>query len=121
MNDQGVGASVRRKEDFRFLTGAGDYTDEINRRGQLTEALGVPIEMVDVVHGVTGKMPFGMGTSASRSLTVGGSALVKAVGQVVNKGKKIAARAGCPRKPLPPRRRRNPPASIRGSRDCDSP
>src|ERR1700757_4117825 len=35
MNDQGIGASVRRKEDFRFLTGGGTYTDDINRPGQL--------------------------------------------------------------------------------------
>jgi len=35
MSDQGIGASVRRKEDFRFLTGAGSYTDDINRPGQL--------------------------------------------------------------------------------------
>src|SRR6185503_20002519 len=29
--DQGlVGASVRRKEDYRFLTGAGQYTDDVN-------------------------------------------------------------------------------------------
>ena len=35
MRDQGIGASVRRKEDFRFLTGAGNYTDDINRPGQL--------------------------------------------------------------------------------------
>ena len=31
MKDQVIGASVRRKEDFRFLTGAGNYTDDINR------------------------------------------------------------------------------------------
>jgi carbon-monoxide dehydrogenase large subunit len=36
-------------------------------------------------------MPFGMGTYGSRSLPVGGSALVKALDKVVNKGKKIAA------------------------------
>jgi len=47
--------------------------------GQLIEALGVPIEMVDVVHGGTGKISFGTGTYASRSLAVGGSALVKAI------------------------------------------
>ena len=30
-SDQGViGGSVRRKEDYRFLTGAGQYTDDIN-------------------------------------------------------------------------------------------
>ena len=35
MGDFGIGASVRRKEDFRFLTGRGTYTDDINRPGQL--------------------------------------------------------------------------------------
>src|ERR1700758_1833138 len=35
MNGQIIGASVRRKEDFRFLTGKGNYTDDINRPGQL--------------------------------------------------------------------------------------
>ena len=30
----GVGAAVRRKEDFRFITGNGHYTDDINRPGQ---------------------------------------------------------------------------------------
>ena len=57
----------------------------------VSERLGVPIEMIDVVHGDTDKIPFGMGTYASRSLAVGGSALVKAVDKVVNKGRKIAA------------------------------
>ena len=30
----GIGASVRRREDARFLTGSGTYTDDINRPGQ---------------------------------------------------------------------------------------
>ena len=34
MADTGIGASVKRKEDFRFLTGQGHYTDDINRHGQ---------------------------------------------------------------------------------------
>ena len=34
MADTGIGASVRRKEDFRFLTGRGTYTDDINRPNQ---------------------------------------------------------------------------------------
>src|SRR5262249_11742367 len=29
-----IGTSVRRREDFRFLTGGGTYTDDINRPGQ---------------------------------------------------------------------------------------
>src|SRR5690242_15722160 len=32
---QFIGQSVKRKEDFRFLTGAGNYTDDINRPGQV--------------------------------------------------------------------------------------
>ncbi len=35
MTDTGIGASLKRKEDFRFLTGQGRYTDDINRPGQL--------------------------------------------------------------------------------------
>ncbi|MBV8537143.1 MAG: xanthine dehydrogenase family protein molybdopterin-binding subunit, partial [Alphaproteobacteria bacterium] len=31
----GIGASVRRKEDLRFLTGRGNYVDDINRHGQV--------------------------------------------------------------------------------------
>ncbi|MDP6536339.1 MAG: xanthine dehydrogenase family protein molybdopterin-binding subunit [Gammaproteobacteria bacterium] len=34
MAENGVGASVRRKEDSRFLTGKGNYTDDINVAGQ---------------------------------------------------------------------------------------
>ncbi len=34
MSATGIGASVRRKEDHRFITGKGNYTDDINRPGQ---------------------------------------------------------------------------------------
>ncbi|MEA3024685.1 MAG: aerobic carbon-monoxide dehydrogenase large subunit, partial [Alphaproteobacteria bacterium] len=34
MNATGIGAAVRRKEDFRFVTGKGQFTDDINRPGQ---------------------------------------------------------------------------------------
>ena len=34
MIENGIGASVRRKEDQRFLTGKGNYTDDINVAGQ---------------------------------------------------------------------------------------
>ncbi|MCZ6618849.1 MAG: xanthine dehydrogenase family protein molybdopterin-binding subunit, partial [Gammaproteobacteria bacterium] len=32
--DTGIGASVKRKEDARFITGLGQYTDDINQPGQ---------------------------------------------------------------------------------------
>ncbi|MGL4728936.1 MAG: xanthine dehydrogenase family protein molybdopterin-binding subunit, partial [Bosea sp. (in: a-proteobacteria)] len=34
MSATGIGAPVRRKEDHRFITGKGRYTDDINRQGQ---------------------------------------------------------------------------------------
>src|SRR6266446_4492453 len=34
MSATGIGAAVRRKEDFRFITGKGQYTDDVNRPGQ---------------------------------------------------------------------------------------
>ena len=53
--------------------------------------LGIPVGNVEIVHGDTGRVPFGMGTYGSRSLAVGGTAIVKAVDKVIAKGKKIAA------------------------------
>jgi len=53
--------------------------------------LGIDIANVEVVHGDTGRIPFGMGTYGSRSLSVGGTAIVKALDKVIAKGKKIAA------------------------------
>nr|MCU0775344.1 molybdopterin-dependent oxidoreductase [Ideonella sp.] len=53
--------------------------------------LGIPVENVEIVHGDTGRIPFGMGTYGSRSLSVGGTAIVKAVDKIIAKGKKIAA------------------------------
>jgi carbon-monoxide dehydrogenase large subunit len=52
---------------------------------------GIPIEDVDIVHGDTSKILFGMGTYGSRSIAVGGTAIMKAVDKVIAKGRKIAA------------------------------
>jgi carbon-monoxide dehydrogenase large subunit len=57
----------------------------------VADRLGIAVEDVDIVHGDTGRVPFGMGTYGSRSLAVGGSAIVKALDKVIAKGKKIAA------------------------------
>ncbi|HEV7369027.1 xanthine dehydrogenase family protein molybdopterin-binding subunit [Arenibaculum sp.] len=57
----------------------------------VADKFGIPIETVEIVHGDTAKVPFGMGSYGSRSLAVGGSAIVKAIDKVVNKAKKIAA------------------------------
>jgi carbon-monoxide dehydrogenase large subunit len=57
----------------------------------VADRLGMAIENVDIVHGDTSKVLFGMGTYGSRSLAVGGTAIVKALDKVIAKGKKIAA------------------------------
>jgi carbon-monoxide dehydrogenase large subunit len=57
----------------------------------VADELQIPIEQVEVVHGDTGAIPFGMGTYGSRSASVGGTALLMSVNKVKEKGKKIAA------------------------------
>jgi aerobic carbon-monoxide dehydrogenase large subunit len=57
----------------------------------VADKLGIGLDDVDIQHGDTGKILFGMGTYGSRSLAVGGSAIVKAVDKIIAKGKAIAA------------------------------
>ncbi len=57
----------------------------------VSEKLGIDFDSIDIVHGDTDRVPFGMGTYGSRSIAVGGTAIVNAIDKVVAKGKKIAA------------------------------
>jgi carbon-monoxide dehydrogenase large subunit len=57
----------------------------------VADELGVPMESVEVVHGDTGAIPFGMGTYGSRSGAVGGTAILMSLQKIKEKGKKIAA------------------------------
>ena len=57
----------------------------------VADELGVPLESVEVVHGDTGRVNFGMGTYGSRSACVGGSALVRSAEKVRAKVLKIGA------------------------------
>ncbi|WP_354676698.1 xanthine dehydrogenase family protein molybdopterin-binding subunit [Cupriavidus plantarum] len=57
----------------------------------VADRLGIGLDAVEIVHGDTGRVPFGMGTYGSRSLAVGGSAIMKALDKVEAKAKKIAA------------------------------
>ncbi|CUR55610.1 Aerobic-type carbon monoxide dehydrogenase, large subunit, molybdopterin-binding [metagenome] len=57
----------------------------------VADRLGVAFEDVEVLHGDTQVAPKGMDTYGSRSLVVGGEALVKAVDKVIEKAKPIAA------------------------------
>ncbi len=57
----------------------------------VADRFGIPIEDVDIVHGDSDAVAFGMGTYGSRSLAVGGSAIVKSMDKIIEKGTKIAA------------------------------
>ncbi len=57
----------------------------------VADMIGIDPGMVEIVHGDTAKVPMGMGTYGSRSLAVGGSAMVRATEKIIAKAKKIAA------------------------------
>ena len=57
----------------------------------VADELGIPMEQVEIVHGDTGLIPFGMGTYGSRSASVGGTAIHMSLDKIKEKGKKIAA------------------------------
>jgi len=57
----------------------------------MSEMIGIPADQIDIVHGDTARTPMGMGTYGSRSIAVGGSAMVRATEKIVAKAKKIAA------------------------------
>jgi len=57
----------------------------------VADQLGIALEDVEIVHGDSEAVAFGMGTYGSRSLAVGGSAIVKSIEKVLEKGAKIAA------------------------------
>jgi carbon-monoxide dehydrogenase large subunit len=57
----------------------------------VADMIGIDENMVEIVHGDTANTPMGMGTYGSRSLAVGGSAMVRATEKIIAKAKKIAA------------------------------
>jgi len=57
----------------------------------VSEMIGIDASQIEIVHGDTSNTPMGMGTYGSRSLAVGGSAIVKATNKIINKAKTIAA------------------------------
>jgi carbon-monoxide dehydrogenase large subunit len=57
----------------------------------VADRLGIAVEQVEIVHGDTKEVQFGMGTYGSRSAAVGASAIATAVDKAIEKGRKIAA------------------------------
>jgi aerobic carbon-monoxide dehydrogenase large subunit len=57
----------------------------------VADELGMKVDDVEIVHGDTGKVPFGMGSYGSRSAAVGGAAIHMSLEKVKDKGRRIAA------------------------------
>jgi carbon-monoxide dehydrogenase large subunit len=57
----------------------------------VADELGVPMDHIEVIHGDTDVVTYGIGTFGSRSLAVGGAALLMSVNKVKDKAKKLAA------------------------------
>ncbi len=57
----------------------------------IADMIGIDESMIEVVHGDTANTPMGMGTYGSRSIAVGGSAMVRATEKIIAKATKIAA------------------------------
>ncbi|GFE50464.1 carbon monoxide dehydrogenase [Roseobacter cerasinus] len=57
----------------------------------IADMIGIDESMIEVVHGDTANTPMGMGTYGSRSIAVGGSAMVRATEKIIAKAKKIAS------------------------------
>jgi carbon-monoxide dehydrogenase large subunit len=57
----------------------------------VADKLGIDESQIEIVHGDTAKIPFGMGTYGSRSAAVGGSAISVATDKIIAKAKKFAA------------------------------
>jgi carbon-monoxide dehydrogenase large subunit len=57
----------------------------------IADKFGLDLGQVEVVHGDTALVPFGMGTYGSRSMAVGGGAVALTADKIIAKGRKIAA------------------------------
>jgi carbon-monoxide dehydrogenase large subunit len=57
----------------------------------VADELGLSMDQIEIVHGDTRQIPFGMGTYGSRSACVGGPAILKCLDKIKEKGRRIAA------------------------------
>jgi CO/xanthine dehydrogenase Mo-binding subunit len=92
MTEDGIGVPLRRREDRRSLTGRGARTmmAKAMRRCSPSRRHARRVEQSrrEIVHGDSACNPFGLGTYGSRSAAVGGAAIAKAVGKIIDKGRK---------------------------------
>jgi aerobic carbon-monoxide dehydrogenase large subunit len=83
---------VNPSGDITVFTGAHNHGQghETVFAQLVGDLLGVSSDLVEIAHGDTARSPFGLGTYGSRSAAVGGGAIAKAVGKIIDKGRKIA-------------------------------
>jgi carbon-monoxide dehydrogenase large subunit len=75
------------------LTGVSPHgqSNETTFAQIVADDLGIPIENIEVVHGDTDVVSYGIGTFGSRSLAVGGAALKMSVNKIIDKSLKLGA------------------------------
>jgi len=88
-------ATIRIEPDGKVtvLTGASPHGQgqETTFAQIVADELGIDMEDVDVIHGDTAVVQYGIGTFGSRGTTVGGMALMMVVGKIQEKIRKIAS------------------------------
>jgi carbon-monoxide dehydrogenase large subunit len=84
---------VERDGSVTVYTGSSPHGqgEETSFAQIVADGLGVPFDDVTVVHGDTANTPEGRGTYGSRTLAVGGSAVLRGVERIREKAKQIAA------------------------------
>ncbi|MGQ0847000.1 MAG: xanthine dehydrogenase family protein molybdopterin-binding subunit [Sporichthyaceae bacterium] len=97
----GVGAGGWERAEIRVtITGKVQVISGSTPHGQghwtswsqlVSDKLGIPFEDIELLAGDTASSPQGMDTYGSRSLVVGGSAIVKACDKVIAKARRVAA------------------------------
>jgi len=88
-------ATVRIEPDSKVtvLTGVSPHGQgqETTFAQLVADAMGIDIDDINVVHGDTAIVQYGVGTFGSRATALGGTALMMALGKVQEKMKKIAS------------------------------
>jgi aerobic carbon-monoxide dehydrogenase large subunit len=84
---------VERSGEVTLVTGSHSHGQghETSFAQLISDRMNVPMNQVRVVHGDTNAIARGVGTFASRSMSLGGSAAVAAANVVVDKARRIAA------------------------------
>jgi aerobic carbon-monoxide dehydrogenase large subunit len=104
---------VNPSGDITVFTGAHSHGQghETVFAQLLGDMLGASSNLVEITHGDTARSPFGLGTYGSRSAAVGGAAIAKAVGKIIDKGRKMPATCSRPASRIS----NSPPASSRSA------